>query len=53
MEAWVGAHYWARLLHRWEHQMKLSVPQYAIFAIKSTEPQEVLAIHRMCSLAIS
>ena len=80
MEACGGAHYWARLLRSWGHQVKLIAPQFVkpfvksnkndaidaeaiceaiqrpnmrFVAIKNTEQQDVLAIHRMRSLVVS
>ena len=79
MEACGGAHYWARLLCSWGHQVKLIAPQFVkpfvksnkndaidaeaiceaiqrpnmrFVAIKNTEQQDVLAIHRMRSLVV-
>ena len=79
MEACGGAHYWARLLRNWGHQVKLIAPQFVkpfvksnkndaidaeaiceaiqrpnmrFVAIKNTEQQDVLAIHRMRSLVV-
>ena len=80
MEACGGAHYWARVLSSWGHQVKLMAPQFVkpfvksnkndatdaeaiceavqrpnmrFVAIKNTQQQDVLAIHRMRSLVVS
>ena len=47
MEACGGAHYWARLLRSWGHQVKLIAPQFVNPCVKSNK-NDAIDVEAIC-----